>query len=55
MKYKIEITETLKKEVEVEAKNIHEAVAKVMDMYSDCDIVLTADDYSETCFHPVAR
>jgi hypothetical protein len=50
MKYKIEITESLKKEVEVEAKNEHEAMSKVVDMYNNNEIVLYDDDYNDTSF-----
>lgn len=49
-KYKVEITETLVRVVEVEAENKLEAFAKVKDDYDDEKIVLTADDYQETKF-----
>lgn len=49
-KYKVEITETLKRIVEVEAINKLHAMAKVKDDYDDAKIVLGADDYEETRF-----
>ena len=45
MKYKIEILETLRRIVEVDAKNEEEAMDKVGRMYYNSDIVLGADDF----------
>ncbi len=45
MKYKIEILETLRRVVEVDAKNEEEAMDKVGRMYYNSDIVLGADDF----------
>lgn len=50
MKYRVEITETLKRTVEVEAENKLEALAKIKADYDDEIIVLCADDYEETYF-----
>lgn len=50
MKYRVEITETLKRTVKVEAKNKAEAIAKAMNDYHDEKIVLDAEDYEETKF-----
>jgi hypothetical protein len=53
VKYKVEVLETLKKVVEVELPlgcGI-DARQKVMDMYYNDEIVLSADDYYETEFH----
>jgi hypothetical protein len=43
--YKIRITETLSRCVDVEALNEEDAINKVHDMYNDCEIVLGADDF----------
>lgn len=45
MKYKIEILETLRRVVEVDAKNEEEAMNRVGRMYYNSDIVLGADDF----------
>lgn len=45
MKYKIEILETLRRVIEVNAKNEEEAMDKVGRMYYNSDIVLGADDF----------
>lgn len=45
MKYKIEILETLRRVIEVDAKNEEEAMDKVGRMYYNSDIVLGADDF----------
>lgn len=45
MKYKIEILETLRRVVEVDAKDEEEAMDKVGRMYYNSDIVLGADDF----------
>jgi hypothetical protein len=47
--YTIEITETLQKQVTVQAASKEEALAKVEQMYQDEIIVLTAEDlFSQT-------
>ncbi len=48
-KFRVTVTETLKRFVEVEAENEDEAAEKVDFMYDNEDIVLTADDYYQTC------
>ena len=45
MKYKIEILETLRRIVEVDAKDEEEAMDRVGRMYYNSDIVLGADDF----------
>lgn len=45
MKYKIEILETLRRVIEVDAKNEEAAMDKVERMYYNSDIVLGADDF----------
>lgn len=47
-KFRVTVTETLKRFVEVEAENEDEAAEKVDFMYDNEDIVLTADDYYVT-------
>ena len=47
-KFRVTVTETLKRFVEVEAENEDEAAEKVDFMYDNEDIVLTADDYYAT-------
>lgn len=47
MKFKIEITETLQRLVEVEADNVTEAIIKVMRDYKDGNIVLGSEDFAE--------
>lgn len=45
MEYTLEITETLKKKVKVEASSYKDARKKVDEMYNDEQIVLSADDF----------
>ena len=47
-KFRVTVTETLKRFVGVEAENEDEAAEKVDFMYDNEDIVLTADDYYAT-------
>ena len=49
-KYKVTITETLEKVVEVEAENYDEAVDIVGDEYRNGEIILCSDDYTDTDF-----
>lgn len=44
--YKIEITETLKRVIEVEADSIESAVEKVQQQYDNEEIVLDSDDFN---------
>ncbi len=44
-KFKVQITETSQKIVEVNAKDKDTAILKVQNMYESEDIVLTADDF----------
>jgi hypothetical protein len=48
MKYKIEITETLQKTIEVDADNLSDAISKVKELYYKEDIVLDYSDYIDT-------
>ncbi len=45
MMYEVRISEELARTIEVEAEDEHEAYDKAYDMYCDCEIVLTSDDY----------
>jgi hypothetical protein len=46
--FKIEIQEFLSKIIEIEAKNIEEAVTKVKNLYQNEEIVLDFQDYVTT-------
>lgn len=56
MKFKATVTETLSRTVKIEANNVDEAMQEIEKMYSNGDIVLTADDFmdSSTSFKVVA-
>ena len=47
-KYKVEITETLSRIIEVEAENEDGAVSKINDFYKQEKIVLDSNDYLDT-------
>lgn len=49
-KYKVTITETLERVVEVEAEDYEEAVGIVEGAYRRGDIILVSDDYTGTEF-----
>ena len=44
-KFKVQITETSQKIIEVTAKDADTAITKARNMYESEDIVLTADDF----------
>ena len=48
--FRIEITETLQRVVEVNASSEKEAINKVMDMYKNEEVVLDSNDFIETDF-----
>lgn len=52
-KYKVEITETLPKTVEVEADNEKDAIHKVMKMYKNSEVILDANDFVDLDFKHV--
>ena len=52
-KYKVTITETLQKEIEVEASSKEEAIYQIKQQYKNEKIVLTADDYVYTDFNVI--
>lgn len=43
--FKIEVQEFLSRIIEIEAKNIDEAISKVKDMYQNEEIVLDSEDF----------
>ena len=47
-KFRIEVTEVLRRIVDVEAESEAEAIDTVWQMYRNCDVVLDASDYVET-------
>lgn len=49
MKHRIELTEILQRTILVEADSVEKAIEKVGLLYADCNIVLSAADYVETC------
>lgn len=52
-KYQINITEFLSKTVTVQAETFEDAYDKVVGMYRNEDVVLTADDHLTTTFEQV--
>ena len=54
-KYLVEITETLQKQIEVEANSASEAEIKIHTLYKQGDIVLSADDHTGTDIDVIKR
>lgn len=54
-KYVIEITETLQKQIEIEAETATDAIAKIKQQYNACELVLSAEDHVETKIDVVKR
>ena len=52
-KYKVEITETLQKIIEVEADNKEDAMHKVMKMYKNSEVILDENDFIDLDFNNV--
>ena len=50
MTYKINISETLQADVVIQASNEDEAIEKAEEMYNNCDVLLTADNFSDVIF-----
>lgn len=46
MKYKVKVTETLSREIEIDASSIDDAVNKIEEQWDRADIILDADDFS---------
>ena len=53
MKYKIEITETLQKTIEVDASSEQEALLKIKELYNTESILLDDSSYIDTNFKVV--
>ena len=51
--FKVEITETLQRTVEIKAESEQSAIEKVKDMYRNEDIVLGYEDFIENDFQIV--
>ena len=51
--YKVEITETLRRTVNIEAHDYDEALCKVREAWRRSEIVLDADDFMEAGFEIV--
>lgn len=49
-KFTVEITETLQRQIEVEAVDENEAISKVEEMYRDEEVVLDSGDHIDTEF-----
>ena len=54
-KFTVEVTETLQRQVEIEAENEQEALQKVKDLYRDEEIVLTWEDFVENDFQIIKK
>ncbi len=52
MKYIVKVLEILATDVEIEAKNLKDAMLIAKNKYDAGDIVLTGDDFKEVSFHP---
>lgn len=50
MKYNVTIIETLERTIQVDADSEEAAESVVKQLYRDCEIVLSADDYTSTEF-----
>jgi hypothetical protein len=49
-KYTIEITETLQKQIPIEAQSMEDALRLVKSLYCDCDIMLNEDNLTDVSF-----
>ena len=50
MKFKVDISETLKATIDIEADNENEAIGMAKQMYNNSDIVLSADNFEDVNF-----
>ena len=50
MKFKVDISETLKATIDIEADNENEAIDMAKQMYNNSDIVLSADNFEDVKF-----
>ena len=53
MKYKIEITETLQKMINIDAETEQEAIKKAMQLYRTGEIILYAEDMIDVNFDTI--
>ena len=53
MKYKVEITETLQKTIEIEASDESEALIKVKELYRKEKVILDDTSYMDTEFNVI--
>lgn len=54
-KYTIEITETLQKQIKIEANTLDDAYIIVKDKYRNGEIVLDSNDYIDTEFKLITK
>lgn len=54
-KFTVEITETLQRQIEVEAADENEAISKVEEMYRNEEVVLDSGDYIDTEFNLIDK
>lgn len=54
-KYKVEITETLQYQEEIEANNREEAIQKMKEKYRNEEIVLDDSHHVDTEFHVIGK
>lgn len=54
-KFTVEITETLQRQIEVEAADENEAISKVEDMYRNEEVVLDSGDYIDAEFNLIDK
>ena len=53
--FKIEIKESLSRVIDIDAKDLNEAILKARNLYDKEEIVLDAEDYSDTSIAPVTN
>lgn len=54
-KFTVEITETLQRQIEVEAADKNEAISKAREMYYNEEVVLDSGDYIDTEFNLIDK
>ena len=54
-KFTVEITETLQRQIEVEAEDENEAISKVEEMYRNEEVVLDSGDHIDTEFNLIDK
>lgn len=54
-KFTVEITETLQRQIEVEAEDDNEAISKVEEMYRNEEVVLDSGDHIDTEFNLIDK